>query len=561
MLLYFNIKFWDLELMGEGKCQGNSVMHDATPSWNGFNYQGKVGIYVVLTLILKDLMQNDIKSKNFNSFLNTHSIQFEWIEDFSILKDDQQYISHHQVKHKEGSAFSTHIKALVQIRSRNKRVLQESDLKKYIEIKDSKAYKKVLGELKNLGCLDESIALLDNWESKIDKSSEYYRCLKEFSDFSSRAFSDSVVYFHTTDDVLDPDPNKADMSHYIDVPAHLAADFKGKTKLGELEAFNIYVGEKHVNPYKLVQTDDQLEVEIKNLIDQILEKTQTEYSSINDSEKDMYYSALQRLVHDHILYRHGLIRSKNNVGNGYLEKRPTIAFGELWKLFKQRWVNQDSNYFELFCQKRFYIAYEKKLERLLRMAKKNNISDYFSQHERLKNYVEQFLSIKYKESYRHLFRELAPQLFLKDKSKDIFYACISDESRIDKVFLTFLSQVFPSQESDSILIYKNDEKYYPSTVDLSADDEDEEQEKIIEFQEAMTRLSDNPDQYYIPNRSLSDTDYFVVNVRYSDNLKGENFRLPKITDVISESKKTITEHEVYLKDYKDALEEINKNDD
>lgn len=539
--------------MSEGKYQGNSVMHDATPSWNGFNYQGKVGIYVVLTLILKDLTQNDIESKKFNSFLNTHSIQFEWIEDFSILKEDE-YISHHQVKHKNGSAFSTHIKALVQIRSRNKKVLQESDLKKYI---DSKDYGEVLEELKSLECLDESRVLLGGWESRIDNTSEYYQCLKEFEEFSSRAFSNSFVYFHTTNDITNP--THEDMSEYQEVPAYLMADFQGKTSLEELEAFNIYIGRKNTEPYTIVQTDEQLEANIKKLIDQILEKIQPEYSSISDPEKDMYYSALQRLVHDHILYRHGLIRRKNNVGNGYSEERPTIVFVELLKIFKQRWVNQNGDYFELFCQKRFYIAYEKKLETLSRTARRIDSLEHVDRHKRLKKYVEEFISFKYKGRYRHLFRELAPQRFLKDKSKDVFYSCISDESCIDKVFLTFLSQVSISQKFSSILIYKNDKKYYPSTVDLSADDEYEEQEKIIEFQEAMTDLKDN--EYYILNSSLIESNFFVVNTGYKDSVSGKTFRLRKITDIENDSKPTFTENEIYLKRYQDALKEINKDED
>lgn len=557
MLLYFNINFWDLELMGEGKCQGNSVMHDATPSWNGFNYQGKVGIYVVLTLILKDLTKNDIESESFNRFLSAHTIQFEWIEDFSILKDDQ-YISHHQVKHKEGSAFSTHIKALVQIRSRNKRVLQESDLRKYPEIAKEKSHETILSELQDFGCLDKNRALLDNWSSQIEETSEYYKCLKEFDDFSSRAFSDSVVYFHTTNDVTNP--ANEDMSDYPDVPVHLEADFKGKTKLEELEEFKIYIGGKNIEPYKIVQTDEQLEVEIKKLIGQILEKTQSEYSSIRDPEKDMYYSSLQSLVHDHILYRHGLIRRENKVGNGYLEERPTIAFEELWKLFKQRWISQDKDYFELFCQKRFYIAYEYKLNLLLRSAKRNDSKRHFDEYNQLKKYVEEFISIKYKDYYRYLFRELAPHLFRqKVETEMLFYSQISERTDIDKVFLTFLSKVVISQNPESILIYKKDEKYYPSTVDLSADDEFEEQEKIIEFQEAMTDLKDN--EYYIPNSSLRESNFFVVNAKNKDSVSGKTFHLRKITDVENGSTPTITENKIYLKRYQDALKEINENDD
>tara|TARA_R110002094_G_scaffold208489_1_gene179011 strand:+ start:12824 stop:12982 length:159 start_codon:yes stop_codon:yes gene_type:complete len=30
-----------------------SILHDETPSWNGYNYQGKVGLYVCLVNIQK----------------------------------------------------------------------------------------------------------------------------------------------------------------------------------------------------------------------------------------------------------------------------------------------------------------------------------------------------------------------------------------------------------------------------------------------------------------------------------------------------------------------------
>ena len=39
-----------------------SALHDASPSWNGFNYQGKVGLYVCLTLILQKLEEVELDS-------------------------------------------------------------------------------------------------------------------------------------------------------------------------------------------------------------------------------------------------------------------------------------------------------------------------------------------------------------------------------------------------------------------------------------------------------------------------------------------------------------------
>lgn len=37
-----------------------SIFFDASPSWNGFGYQGRVGIYVVLNLLLEKANSNGI---------------------------------------------------------------------------------------------------------------------------------------------------------------------------------------------------------------------------------------------------------------------------------------------------------------------------------------------------------------------------------------------------------------------------------------------------------------------------------------------------------------------
>ncbi|WP_312340381.1 ABC-three component system protein [Anaerospora hongkongensis] len=59
--------------------------HDATPTWSGFNYQGKTALYVTLNLINND--QNSGRYK----------LELEWLEDFSIM-DGTRYVSIHQVK-------------------------------------------------------------------------------------------------------------------------------------------------------------------------------------------------------------------------------------------------------------------------------------------------------------------------------------------------------------------------------------------------------------------------------------------------------------------------------
>jgi hypothetical protein len=62
---------------------------DASPSWNGYNHQGKVGIFVVLKMI------NDL-NLTFDA-CKAFEMELEWLEDFSIKKENN-YIAIHQVK-------------------------------------------------------------------------------------------------------------------------------------------------------------------------------------------------------------------------------------------------------------------------------------------------------------------------------------------------------------------------------------------------------------------------------------------------------------------------------
>ena len=62
------------------------LFHDASPTWSGFNYQGKVALYTALASI-----------NNTTVDTNNYTLELEWFEDFSI-KDGKNYVSIHQVK-------------------------------------------------------------------------------------------------------------------------------------------------------------------------------------------------------------------------------------------------------------------------------------------------------------------------------------------------------------------------------------------------------------------------------------------------------------------------------
>ncbi|PAF35685.1 hypothetical protein CHH58_15835 [Terribacillus saccharophilus] len=83
------------------KIKENQYTTDASPSWNGYNHQGKVGIYVVLKMIEK------IKKEDHSRY----ELELEWFEDFSIKKDDL-YQSIHQVKTYSDTAISKYKDAI-----------------------------------------------------------------------------------------------------------------------------------------------------------------------------------------------------------------------------------------------------------------------------------------------------------------------------------------------------------------------------------------------------------------------------------------------------------------
>lgn len=68
---------------------------DASPSWNGYNHQGKVGLLVVLDMIKKKKISEET--------IKEYELELEWLEDFSI-KRNSKYISIHQVKTYDSSA-------------------------------------------------------------------------------------------------------------------------------------------------------------------------------------------------------------------------------------------------------------------------------------------------------------------------------------------------------------------------------------------------------------------------------------------------------------------------
>lgn len=82
--------------------------YDATPSWSGYQYQGKVALYHVLRVI------NEKLSNEPNYSFDKYSLEIEWMEDFAIMNNGL-YESIHQVKAYDECSPSNYKSAIVEI--------------------------------------------------------------------------------------------------------------------------------------------------------------------------------------------------------------------------------------------------------------------------------------------------------------------------------------------------------------------------------------------------------------------------------------------------------------
>lgn len=84
-------------------------IHSAADTWSGFIYQGKVALYHVLTLILREANVNELE------------LQLDSLEDFAIVRNDGtniEPVSLHQVKAMKSHLYSSYQEAFVKLEKR-----------------------------------------------------------------------------------------------------------------------------------------------------------------------------------------------------------------------------------------------------------------------------------------------------------------------------------------------------------------------------------------------------------------------------------------------------------
>ena len=90
----------------------NVFEHDATPTWSGFLYQGRIAVYLAVKKLCELQARDEIGK------VPDYKIEMEKCEDVAIVKETKgtsEYLSIHQMKNKAGTALSDYKDALVQL--------------------------------------------------------------------------------------------------------------------------------------------------------------------------------------------------------------------------------------------------------------------------------------------------------------------------------------------------------------------------------------------------------------------------------------------------------------
>ncbi|MGI9850490.1 ABC-three component system protein [Vibrio vulnificus] len=541
-----------------------SVLCDAVPSWNGYNYQGKVGLYVCLESILMEARRG-VDLPSFASYLGEHHVEYEWIEDFAIKKNDT-YLSLHQVKHKGENNFNDHIEAIATILYRKNAVLPDTDIFKYLTIKSRKRgdtaeiKARIKSELLTHKVIDARGKLDTNWKINIlafdsQYRSDLFKCFSDFELLVQKAFSSSTTYFHTADKVAPP---SEDIGKINGIPSHLVT---GLVNAKSLSCKGIYLSFDTQNMYELAWSDDDLSSKLEEQISELLHLLHKEKSFLNEDVK-LYKTALCALIDQNLVKRHQHIRDKVDKDIPYLRRtKPSIYFSDIVNQLKSTLRKMDEGYWNLICRENFEKAYKEQLEEIYDDVRyshsDSDIEQYHKYVERLESVKINVIDLYFPNNCVEFLRKLYPHKVLATESHD-FYSSISNIDKIKSVFFDFIQEVNKPIVKLTLNCHLDSFEFQPSCIDFNISND---RRKRIEIDRVKKGLADNSG-----HRSLiyENVDFIVVNSTGPEDLFSAG--IEKITEVDSyeattfvkkESNKFTERKEIYFVDSRKALGDIN----
>lgn len=341
------------------------MLFDATNSWNGYSYQGRVGLYICLSTIAPLLVNGDQAELD---EISRYSLEYEWLEDFALLRDEE-YISLHQVKHYNEAQFSNYISAFTTIFDRKLGKVSGQDLELYLKARfnyeeDNKdkgnrkeklaaLIEKIMSSFVSGQITDEEYYLsfpYKNYSAQYTDEVNLY--LKDAVNISS-VFKRCPVYIHTSLEIGKmKNPSIWSYADFEKIQSRV--ENKSEPVLENNGIFHKLKQDSGVN-FELSLSDSELDEKINSLIKDLLN-----ILCPNTLEKtnELYQYHLLSLLDTHIQERHNDL--KNKVTSGYLSQtKKRISFLSVIEILSKKLVEQNLAHWQLLCKANIYTAYNK----------------------------------------------------------------------------------------------------------------------------------------------------------------------------------------------------------
>jgi len=303
----------------------NNLEFDATPSWSGYIYQGKVAIFAVLKKI------NSLFDENEKEQISSYFLELEWLEDFSILHSTEvgiEYETIHQVKAREDSKLKDYADALIKL---IKKVETHKEVKNaYLHtVKKITLEKNTWSEsLKEIVMSDNTI---QNWISLIHEYNSDEAKFKELLNSINRKGRPNnfiselkMEYFKFNKKTKFTEEILRTALELFEVSLQERLDYLMKGPSDEvINKAKLYTYNNEDGYCSLNEIDNLIKDEIRKYW-QNFEGSEWKWNS-NDSILDVVFLCLMGIVDTHITKRH----QQYNVGE--IERVPFVVFEEILK--------------------------------------------------------------------------------------------------------------------------------------------------------------------------------------------------------------------------------------
>lgn len=275
---------------------------DATNSWSGYNYQGKIALFVVLKKI------NELISMGKMDEIEKYSVELEWLEDFSILykgDDGVQYKTIHQVKAKDKHNITDYEDALVKLYYKivNYKTIEYAYLHvcksiNYIEDEWNDNVKGLVLNCRQIKALQDRIISYKSSPMKKEEVEKIYTPRRKsdinklVKEYNEKYFANKKITISNVDEILDK--ILSDLQLQIEMSQKDVKD----EDIRKIELYSYPSGDVYC---KLDEINDLIKVEIVNY----WRNTRAEeWKCADQGFCEMIFLCLQGLIDKHITQRH-----------------------------------------------------------------------------------------------------------------------------------------------------------------------------------------------------------------------------------------------------------------